>query len=395
MAEDVQTLYRQSQTLNFSFRDKVVVILTPQPWSSMYISKHHYALELAYQGSLVYYVNPVLDGFDLSMQIEAHPEISNLFIVQYHSIAPYWTKFKARWLFNPVLHWQVRRLRRRIGRSIDVVWDFDCGNVYQDFKPFGAKLNIYHPVDQAMTPLPETKQPDVIFSVSHDILFFYKEANAPKHFINHGLGGAFLDLAQKNKERLDAGWIYQPSKPVKASYVGNLMIPFIDKDSILRVIERLPEVRFHFYGPYSLDASRHGRAQVNFIRSLQQATNVCLHGMVPQRELPALVNDSDLFFVKYQKGASYNGDNSHKILEYLSTGKMVVSNGLNVYLNNSLFIKEDVSDIWIARFTEVIGRLGDVNSVNYQISRIELTLSCTYGYCIEKIKNHCLGLVSS
>lgn len=344
----------------------------------MYISKHHYALELAHQGSLVYYVNPVLDGFDLSMQIEAHPETSNLFIVQYHSIAPYWTKFKARWLFNPVLHWQVRRLRRRIGKSIDVVWDFDCGNLYQDFKPFGAKLNIYHPVDQGMTQLPKAKVPDVIFSVSHEILHFYKETTAPKYFINHGLGGAFLKLAQKNKERLDKGWEYTPNNPLKASYVGNLMIPFIDKDSILKVVQKHPEVQFHFYGPYSLDVSRHGQAQVDFIKSLQQAPNVYLHGMVPQRELPAFVNDSDLFFVKYLKSPAYNGDNSHKLLEYLSTGKVVVSNKLSVHQHNNLIYQFDASEEWVRAFDYMVDKLLEQNKTLHQLKRIAFASENSY-----------------
>jgi len=42
----------------FSFTNKTIFILSPQPWGKMHISKHHYAIELAKKGNLIYYFNP-------------------------------------------------------------------------------------------------------------------------------------------------------------------------------------------------------------------------------------------------------------------------------------------------------------------------------------------------
>ena len=42
-------------------RNKKVLVLSPQSWGKMRISKHHYALKLAALGNEVCFVNPPLD----------------------------------------------------------------------------------------------------------------------------------------------------------------------------------------------------------------------------------------------------------------------------------------------------------------------------------------------
>lgn len=42
----------------FSFNNKTILIISPEPWGKMMISKHHYALELAKLGNEVYFLNP-------------------------------------------------------------------------------------------------------------------------------------------------------------------------------------------------------------------------------------------------------------------------------------------------------------------------------------------------
>ncbi len=38
--------------------DKTILIISPQEWGKMLLSKHHYALELAKAGNIFYFLNP-------------------------------------------------------------------------------------------------------------------------------------------------------------------------------------------------------------------------------------------------------------------------------------------------------------------------------------------------
>ena len=41
-----------------SLRNKTILIISPQAWGKMFLSKHHYAIELAKRGNAVYFLNP-------------------------------------------------------------------------------------------------------------------------------------------------------------------------------------------------------------------------------------------------------------------------------------------------------------------------------------------------
>ena len=39
-------------------KGKTILILSPQSWGKMFVSKHHYAIGLAKKGAVVYFLNP-------------------------------------------------------------------------------------------------------------------------------------------------------------------------------------------------------------------------------------------------------------------------------------------------------------------------------------------------
>lgn len=373
--------------MNFSFKYKTIIIISPQSWSDMHISKHHYSLELAKLKCNVFFINPVLNGLKFSMHIKTLIDNPCLNIVQFYSIIPYWTKFKIKKLFNIILSWQIRRLRRKIGIPIDIVWDFDCGNSYQNFKIFKAKYNIFHPVDQALQKLPVDKKPHVIFSVSNEILSFYEEVNVPKYFINHGLSSQLKNIAHSNLVSATNKVFYEPNNPIKAIYVGNLMIPFLDHDTLIKAIKKHPHIEFHFLGPYSVDQRKYTLNQISFINFLRKSKNVILHGLVSQDKLIHLVNDADMFFMKYLKSAAYNGDNSHKVIEQLSTGKVILSNKLSIYKNDALLIMHDDREQWLRAFHHITINLTAYNSMENQKTRIQYAINNSYESQLIKIEH--------
>src|SRR5690606_833073 len=40
------------------FKDKNVLIISPEPWDHIFVSKHHYAIHLAQRGNKVFFLNP-------------------------------------------------------------------------------------------------------------------------------------------------------------------------------------------------------------------------------------------------------------------------------------------------------------------------------------------------
>ncbi|MEI2709146.1 MAG: hypothetical protein V9E96_09060 [Chitinophagaceae bacterium] len=81
------------------------------------------------------------------------------------------------------------------------------------------------------------------------------------------------------------------------------------------------------------------------------------------------------------------GANSHKILEYLSTGKVIVSTYLSYYFNQTLFpmTGKGEEDDYTALFSTVINNLEQYNNREEQIKRITYALENTYEKNIQKI----------
>src|SRR3972149_139896 len=130
-----------------SLSNKNILLISPQKWGEMHISKHHYAIELAKRGNTVYFLNPVDVSQKKRFIIKQHEEYKELYIVTYKPLFPLVIRFHFRWLFDFLMQFQVKMLLLRIGRKIDIVWCFEP-NLYSNLNLFKADLNIFHPVDQ-------------------------------------------------------------------------------------------------------------------------------------------------------------------------------------------------------------------------------------------------------
>lgn len=374
---------------DFSFVGKTIALLSPQPWEGITVSKHHYAKEIARRGAKVYFVNPIKTALDTNIHI--YEPFQNCHVVQLGIPVPYFTKFHWRSVFDWAVNWQVKRLRRAIKSPIDIVWDFDCNLSYTNYKAFEAKLHIFHPVDQSSILFPKSKTVDCIFSVSPVILDHYKDTAVPKYFINHGLSGPFEQLATKQLQLLDmnhnSSGKQMRGDSINAGYVGNLMIPTLDRRAILEVVHKYANLSFHFWGPYNSTGTDDA---AKFIHQLTAAPNVSLHGKATTSELAEVLPSMDVLFYAYQRSSNYNADNSHKVLEYLSTGKTVVGSALSVYADNPLIEQAHSSQEWVSLFGDVILRLDQLNTTTNAIQRMNFALSQVY----EKQVDRALAFIS-
>lgn len=372
--------------------NKTILILSPQAWGKMYISKHHYAIELAKRGNKVYFLNPPEQGEkSVKKSIEVKPSgIQNsLFFIEHRLFFPYSLKFRLLFLFHLLMRIQINRILKEIKEPIDVVWSFDIGHLYP-FSFFGTKpFKLFHPVDEPRNSaaIAAATGAQIIFSVTHEISQKYQHLQVPTHFINHGVVEEFFLHTTDNKKMND---------PIRIGFSGNLLRQDIDRPVLLEIIKGHPTIVFEFWGSYSVEQTNIGGeedlATVDFVSSLKASSNVVLHGAVDSGQLARSVQAMDAFLICYdvQRDQS-KGTNYHKVMEYLATGKVIISNNVSTYRDRPELIqmiegRMNNSDL-PQLFGKVINQLNEYNQPECQRIRRDYARDNTYPRQIEKIES--------
>lgn len=355
----------------------------------MFISKHHYAIELAKRGNKVYYLNPPGEAHVDSkpVSISPLPFAKGLHLVTHKLYFPYNLKFHAPQLFHWLMKRQIKKIRNAIGSTIDIVWSFDLNNMYQLNEIGKQSIKIFHPVDE---PLNETailagNGADIVFSVTREILQKYAHLKRPMHFINHGVADNFL---------VSKGISSEAQSPLHVGFSGNLIRKDIDRKVLLKIVQENPDVFFEFWGSYSSKDSNIGGNSdgqtANFISALRELSNVILHGPVATDVLAKAIHNMDAFLICYDvKKDQSKGTNYHKIMEYLSTGKVIVSNNVTTYndqphLLRMISSRETNSEL-PALFSNTIKNLKQFNSPELQQERIQFAINNTYSQQLDRI----------
>ena len=373
--------------------NKVILILTPQAWGNMLLAKHHYAIELAKQGNEVYFLNPP-DNHNWSLsgeriQIKAFPGQSNLFIIDQQLYFPYNFKFYSRKLYNILIKKQIRDILHLISKPVDLIWSFDLGNLFP-LSFFDKKLfKIFHPVDEPVNrdALLAANGGDILFSVTREIIDQYKGFGIPSFFINHGLAEEFY---LKNAEQKNL------NQQLNVGLSGNFLRLDMDRKILLQIIESNPEALFHFYGIHSFGDSNIGAAKDTetklFISYLQGLKNVKLHGVLKTTDLALAINQMDALLICYDIPLDQSkGTNYHKVMEYLSTGKVIISNNITTYREYPELIRmtesrennEKLPDL----FRETIKNLDKWNSPELENKRMAFALHNTYREQLVRIES--------
>lgn len=374
-------------------KEKVILIISPQSWTGLWVSKHHYALTLAQRGNQVFFLDPPVIGKSPGREkvtIDSSGVHPRLLIVRNFISFPYVFKFHLAFLFYLLIKPQVRQIIKAIGRPLDIVWSFDLSNVYPlSFFPESA-LRIFHPVDLPHTDagIKGAKGADIIFSTSPEILKRYGHFKKPAFFIDHGLSPVFLQVQLPDKS----------DNFIRIGYSGNLLRHDIDRNCLLRIIKENPSVIFEFWGNYDTSVFN-SRSQEDldtggFIQDLQCLTNVLLHGPVSYDKLPAEFTRMDGFLICYDLAAKNRvGPNYHKLMEYFSTGKVIISSHIELYSDHSdliQMVEESSNDNLPALFGNVLSDLDFFNREELQEKRKNFARSHTYGGQLDKIEK-CLS----
>lgn len=365
----------------FQFKNKVILILSPEGWGKNQLSKHLYAKELS-KHNTVYFLHttphPQQQNKVKTTLIE-----NNITLIHLNKVArgifklpAFAVDFQNKLLINSIL--------KSINNPIDVVWSFDQSK-FQNLKQFKATIAIFHPVDfikKARPFLPRiANSADVVFSVSEKILEKIN-TTTPKHFINHGLDEIFITP----QEESNAPEFIKFDK-INVGYVGNLTMKLIDWDNLLKTVEENNQLNFVFIGPYQ-KSNLGNNGNNSEINKLLQLKNTTLTGSLTKKELVKSLPYFDLFWLCYNhKKYPIEVSNSHKILEYLSTGKVVISNQVSSYSNSSLLKMVNNNNKLSSTIKEVAGKLSFYNTTIKQEKRTFFAKSNSYSNHIKKIES--------
>ena len=342
------------------------------------LAKHHYALELAKAGNQVFFLNPPDNnhwGFKKAsdrIRIRVSAENPNLSIIDQELYFPYMLKFHARKMYNQLIKKQIRDILKTIGRRVDILWSFDLGNLFP-IKYFPKEIyKIFHPVDEPgdQHAIVAASGASILFSVTNEIRDKYGAHHIPSFFINHGLADEFI-----SEPRVP----FVMGKLIQVGISGNLLRQDLDRGILLEIIEENPGLVFNFYGSYIVSDSNIGAGTdaetESFIEKLKSFRQVILHGVLKTRDLARQLNGMDIFLICYdiEKDQS-RGTNYHKVMEYISTGKVIVSNNITTYKDQPVLVRmppERASNRLLpAIFRDTVAHLDKWNNPDYAEQRI-------------------------
>jgi hypothetical protein len=362
----------------------------------MLLSKMHFALELAGRGNRVFFVNPPrpMPGKQLAIVAEEMEE-GRLTIIHTNTVrGSLFLRHKLFFLYLRLNGRYIREIRKLVGGKIDEVWSFNP-NQYVDLTPFGAERSILLLYDfyRGDHIVRAARSADALISVSQVILDHYKDTPPPKLFLQHGLGCHFANLSRRRLETRD--FVASGSGKMKVGYTGNLLRAGMNTGIATEIIGQHPDIEFHFWGPYSLKDNNVNSAVetpqelLDFIGFLQGQANVFLHGVVGQQELSERLFGMDAFLFIYSPMKEMNGaSNAHKLLEYISTGKVVISTHVSTYAGTDLMLMSGPADEQALPgiFARAVRELSVHNSVERQVSRIRYALDNTYARQIDRVE---------
>jgi hypothetical protein len=357
--------------------NKTILIISPECWGVNHLSKHHYALELAWYGSLVFFLEPPANKNEL------------LVVSEKLKVVKYKRRFKGinrlpNWLRIPLMKIELSAVLKLIGVPIDIVWSFDPYR-FQDLDLFKVGYRIFHSVDllSSRWDMYTAMKADLVLTSNGIILDRYRDVNRPKYNIGHGLSRYFLE-----PEHLAPLQSFKRSlNRVAIGYCGNLLMQYLDLKTFTHIILGNPELDFYLIGPYQeSNLSQSVSQEANeFINMLKKQDNCFLLGPKPPEVLYQYLVQMDILLICYQTQNYLNEvSDSHKTLEYLSTGKVVVSSHLLAYESKGHLIEMTNHNNQLGvLLSKVAKNLDSFNSEENMDTRIGYARERSYG---EKIK---------
>lgn len=362
--------------------NKNILIISPDKWSELYISKHHYARYLSKKNT-VWFLNAIGDySLKKKIRITKHEDY-NIYIIDYKPYIRGINKL-PEFLLNIMLKYQISIIKNAIQKPLDIVWSFDP-NRFWNLKFWKVPLKIYHTVDfhyQARFENISCYSADVVFGIADLIINPIKHFNKKIFKINHGVDYDESVLVPTN----NLAKVNIPGKnKLKAVYLGNFHRD-VNYKLIHQLSEENPEVDFILIGPYKGAKMGALKIKTGDYEMLSKQKNVFFIGEIKSYDIQSYLDKIDINLLLFNDDAQIKHCNPHKLLFYLLSGKVIVSNVIDEYKNSDLLEMVDSIDEYSQKFKQVVSNIDELNNERKQMHRISFAKDNTYLKQIEKIE---------
>lgn len=348
--------------------NKNILIISPEPWGHIFVSKHHYAIRLGERSNKVFFLNP-----PSHKKATKETNFKNVWEVDYKRF-PLGMRFYPNILQRYFIKSKFKELEKFCHTKFDVIWSFD-NSVFYDFSALSTTIyKISHIVDlnQDFETAKAASTADICFGVSTPIVEKLRNVNEKTFFINHGV----------QKREVKSVTLPGANK-VKVFYAGNLDIPYLDWSLIKQLIKNNSHVNFIFAGPWNENERKNQVCAFD---------NVHYLGVLKADELVSYYSLSDVLLITY-KADEYKDQlsNPHKMMEYLASGKMIVATYTDNYKKQAeegLFLMSNNQEDFLPLFGKAISNLSYWNSEEKQNLRKGYASENTYDKQIDRIENY-------
>lgn len=343
------------------FNNKRILIISSESWEHDFLSKHHYAIELGKIGNEIFFLNP--PG---KLNRCSRPPFTHVSVIDYKPVVKGLNYFPVT-IANLFYKKDIDRIEKLAGGKFDIIWSFDPYR-FQDISTFKASFSLYFAADMHADKKSEKKLSDsaqLVLAPSQLILDTI-QTKTPKVKINHAVADYFL---VPNLQ------VTSTNARIKIGYVGNLDSKYLDFELLKQVVEMNAGCDFIFIGGQTNNPKLSLPANARFV------------GRKENREVPALLNSCDVLLLCYNTTLFWKeASNSHKIMEYLSTGKVVVSTRIAEYIDKPLLVvMPDQNNELPKLINQVCSKITDYNAPEKQNIRIEYAKQNSYENQLKKI----------
>jgi hypothetical protein len=372
-----------------------VLLISPQHWGTMRVTKHHYAIELAKLGHVVFFLEPNEASWKWNQtSFEITPSDSaGVQLVKQQINVPYNLKFHLKGLFDCFIKNHIKKLEKQLG-PFDLVWSFDLTNAMPLSYFSNKSKKIFFAADWPINSdaVNSAEGANLLVSVAQEILDQYpNHLNTKKLLIDHGVADCFIEEGKKPFVKTD--------DVIRIGMAGNFLRPDIDRLVLLEIIRKNKEFVFELFGAYNVENSNLGGSKdtetIEFIKVLQHAPNVILHGMVHPELLAKELRRMDAFLICYDVCKDQSkGTNYHKVMEYFAYGRPIVSNEISSYktpLRQGL-ISMPCNEMSIIGVFNTVSNLLKTSVINQSSKMQELSRSNTYSINLLNVINACAEL---
>lgn len=345
--------------------NKIILIVSNEPWGDIWYSKHNWANELS-KNNLVYFINPprkwqFKDIFKTTIKTENYSE--TLKILNYNNRLPL-TRFGFLFKINEALIFKALKKFFKNEKNL-IFWTFDP---YRLIYPQNLNLlhSIYFVADRYLIQREKILINNVnsIISVSKDLTKNIKR----NHILNISHGISETEFNTDNNIDYDNFILY----------IGGIDYR-LDFSLISNLLKAFPNEKFLFIGKIS-------NIDDNDFRDIfidKKFPNLEYKMAIHFKELKNYIAKAKVCLAPMKQGVQGNSINHHKILQYLAFGKPVLSAKFSDYQNNNLLIEYSDTKEAILKLKHILENPENRDLIN---KRINFAKQFLYKNLIKKIE---------